>query len=148
MTRDRAAQTEHLPGIYEHRPRGTHACRGLFAATESDGVPLWNLPWEISRADRQTAIERSRRLARRLLARGWASMVAKAWASSDSWWDVAPGEALAVLERDEPWEPSQGMFSLVATECGREVYANHSRRRPPHRVGYNTPPPDPNATPA
>ena len=59
------------------------------------------------------------------------------WAASDSAREVALGEALAVLEREEPWEPSQEMFSLVATERGRDAYRRHNLRRRLHRVGFN-----------
>lgn len=137
MTAERSAATEYLPGVYESRPRATHACRGLFAATEGFGVPLWDLRWEISNADKPAAIGRARRFARRLLSRGWAVMVVEPWATSNEERDVPFDEALAVLSRGEPWEPSQEMFSLVATDSGQGLYRMHSLRRPLHRVGFN-----------
>lgn len=135
-TLERSERTEHLPGVYGNRPRGAHPCRGLFAATEAFGVPLWDLPFEVSGADRPTAIERARRLARRLLDRGWTVVIVEEGTGSPER-EVALDEALAVLAGDEPWEPSQQMFSLVATDAGRDAYRGHSDRRRSHRVGFN-----------
>ena len=64
-------------------------------------------------------------------------MIVEQWAVSDSGREVAVDEALAVLGRDETWEPSQQMFSLVATDCGREVYGGHGERRRLHYAGFN-----------
>ena len=91
---------------------------------------------EISNSE-SAAIGRARRLARRLLSRGWAVMVVEPWATGNEERHVPSDEALAVLSRSEPWEPSQEMFSLVATDSGQDLYRMHSLRRPLHRVGFN-----------
>ena len=47
-------------------------------------------------------------------------------------------EALAIIERGEPWEPSDPMFSLLATDAGETAYRKHNNRRLHHRVGFNS----------
>lgn len=63
-------------------------------------------------------------------------MTEEQWAVRGSDREVPLDEAMAVLDRDEPWEPSHQAFSLVATDCGHELYWRHGERRRLHLVGF------------
>lgn len=130
-----SANTEYLPGVYDLRPRRHDRCRAMFAACESFGEPLWDIPWEIAGKAGSDATSTARRLARRILAREWVVMI-ETYASGPER-ELTREEAFAVLGRAEPWTDPGIMFSLVATDSGQDAYWKHVARRPDHRVGFN-----------
>lgn len=131
----RSEHTEYLPGVYDLRKRRQDWCRAMSAACEDFGTALWDIPMEITGKTGPGPNATARRLARRLLVRGWVTMIEEH--ASGPGLALGPAEALAVLDRPEPWTAPGVMFSLIATEPGQDAYWRHTARRPHHRVGFN-----------